>query len=194
MENLKRELSLGGSSLKGVQREVKSMGATTAETSLTRADSGALILLDSTAAQIQVINLPTVLAADVGMSYEFVVLATGNGGAAGSYTINTGGHASDATATPTKGYDDFIGTLNVVDTAAVTAADKTVVTPAGGEGAMVLADNTANAGIAVGTHFRCTAVAASTIGTAGGNTWLIEGRILTADATGFVTAALFTAP
>ena len=180
--------------LKGQHRQLINMGATTAETNLGAADSGALVLLDGTASQIQVINLPTVTADMVGIFYDFNIRTIGNSGAAGSYTINTGGHATDASATPTKGYDDFIGLLTVVDTSAVTASDKTNIVPAAGEGALILADDTTNGAVAVGSQFRCTAVAASTIGTAGGNTWLIEGVLTSADATGFVTTNVFTAP
>ena len=152
-----------------------------------------LVNLGGTASQIQVLNLPTVKPEDVGIYYDFIVTAIGNSGAAGSYTINTGGHATDPSSA-TKGYDDFIGTIKVLDNAAYTTADKTNCVPAGGEGALILADDTSNAVVAVGSSFRLTAVAASTIGTAAANVWLIEGTLMSAQATGFVTGALFTAP
>ena len=139
------------------------------------------------------INLPTIKPADVGTVYEFYVNIIGNSGAAGSYTINTGGHATDSDSR-TAGYDDFIGLLTVVDTVAYTSGDKSNVIPASAEGTLVLADDTTNAVVAVGTNFTCTAVAASDIGTASSNVWLIRGQIMTADATGFVTTALFTGP
>jgi hypothetical protein len=175
-----------------IKRNVISMGATTAETSLTAAQTGSLIVLNSTASQIQVINLPTILPEDIGTYYDFCVTVIGNSGAAGSYTINTGGHATDPSSA-TKGYDDFIGTLAVLDGAAEAAADKTSVLPASGEGTMVLADDTTNANIAVGANFRLTAVGASVIGTASSDVWLCSGLLL-GEATGFVTTNLFTAP
>ena len=176
------------------KRKVYYSVAQTAAKSLSTDDSGMLIVLGSTVAQIQVFNLPTITDADLGTYFDFVVTTIGNSGAAGSYTINTGGSATSATATPTAGYDDFIGTLTVTDTAAVVASDKTNVVPAAGEGTLVLALDTSNATLAVGCDFRVTAVAASTIGTASGNTWLVTGNLMAADAGGFVTGALFTAP
>jgi hypothetical protein len=187
-------LSVGGE-LYGGKREILSLGATTAETNLSVAQSGALMLLDGTASQIQVINLPTITSADIGTYYDFNVLAIGNSGAAGSYTINTGGHATDVTTgnSRTAGYDDFIGVLRVVDNVATTTADKSNIVPAGGEGAFIIADDTTNGVLGLGSSFRATAVAASTT-TAAANVWLLEGRLFTAEATGFVTTNVFTAP
>ena len=178
-----------------VKRPIIKMGATTAETDLTAAQSGSLIVLNSTASQLQVINLPTVKSCEEGIYYDFVVTVIGNSAAAGSYTINTGGHATSS-GSATKGYDDFVGVLKVVDTSlpAMPADDASNAIPASGEGSLVLADDTSNAVVAIGSHFRITAVAASTIGTASGNTWHIDGTLCTAQATGFVTGALFTAP
>ena len=178
-----------------IRRNVIAMGATTAETTLTVAQTGSLINLNGTAAQIQVINLPTIRGKDVGTWYEFVVTAIGNSGAAGSYTINTGGHATDPDSA-TAGYDDIIGVVSIVDTSlpAMPADDASNAIPASGEGTMILADDTGNAVIALGSHFRMTAVIASPIGTASGNVWHIDGTLCTSQATGFVTGALFTAP
>ena len=186
------DLIIGEKGIAYPRRNVISMGATTAETSLTAAQSGSLIVLNSTAAQIQVINLPTVKPQNVGVYYDFVVTVIGNSAAAGSYTINTGGHATDWDSA-TKGYDDFVGTLAVLDGAAEAAGDKTAVLPASGEGTLVLADDTTNANIAVGASFRLTAILASTIGTASADVWLCSGLLL-GEATGFVTTNLFTAP
>ena len=176
-----------------IKRNVITSGATTSATSLTAAQSGSLVVLGSTVAQIQVFNLPTVKPVDVGIYYDFVVTIAGNSGAAGSYTINTGGHATDENSS-TAGYDDFVGTIKVLDNAAYTTADKSNCVPAGGEGALILADDTSNAVIAVGSSFRLTAISESTIGTAAANVWLIDGTLMSAQATGFVTGALFTAP
>ena len=178
-----------------IQRNVIAMGGTTAETDLTAAQSGSLINLNSTASQIQVINLPTIKSGDVGTWYEFVVTVIGNSAAAGSYTINTGGHATDPDSA-TKGYDDIIGVVSIADTSlpAMPADDASNAVPAAGEGTMVLADNTSNAIIAIGSHFRLTALISSPIGTASGNVWQIDGTLCTSQATGFVTGALFTAP
>ena len=178
------------------KRKVYYSVAQTSEKNLSTDDSGMLVVLGSTASQIQVFNLPTITDADLGTYFDFVVTVTGNSAAAGSYTINTGGSATSATATPTKGYDDFIGTLRVKDNSAINphATEATNIVPAGGEGTLVLADDTTNGVIAVGSNFRVTAIAASTIGTASGNTWLVTGLLMTAQATAFVTTAVFTAP
>ena len=180
-----------------IKRNVISMGATTAVTTLSVAQSGSLINLNGTAAQIQVINLPTILDKDVGTCYEFIVTAIGNSGAAGSYTINTGGHATDNSGdSATIGYDDYhpASTLSIAEPTIVATGDKLTVLPSAGDGTMVLADNTAVALIALGSNFRMTAVAESTIGTASGNVWFVEGILYTSQATGFVTTNLFTAP
>ena len=176
-----------------IQRNVISLGATTAETDLTAAQSGSLIVLNGTPSQIQVINLPTIKDGDVGTYFEFIVTVIGNSAAAGSYTINTGGHASDPDSA-TKGYDDFVGTLKIVDNVAVTTADKSNIVPAGGEGALIIADDTTNGVADVGTSFTLTAIVPSTIGTAAANVWLIDGTMMTAQATSFVTTNVFTAP
>ena len=176
-----------------IKRNVISMGATTAETSLTAAQSGSLIVLNGTPSQIQVINLPTIKPGEVGTYFEFIVTVIGNSAAAGSYTINTGGHASDPDSA-TKGYDDFVGTLKIVDNVAVTTADKSNIVPAGGEGALIIADDTTNGVADVGTSFTLTAIVPSTIGTAAANVWLIDGTMMTAQATSFVTTNVFTAP
>ena len=176
-----------------IKRNVISMGATTDETDLTAAQSGSLVVLNSTASQIQVINLPTIKSGQVGTWFEFIITIIGNSAAAGSYTINTGGHATDPESA-TKGYDDFVGTLTIVDNVAVTTADKSNIVPASGEGALVLADDTTNGVADVGSSFRLIAIAESTIGTAAANVWLVDGNIMTAQATSFVTTNVFTAP
>ena len=187
------DLLIGDNGEAFIKRNVISMGAETDETDLTVAQTGSLIVLNSTASQIQVINLPTILPGDVGTYYEFIVTVIGNSAAAGSYTINTGGHASDP-SDATKGYDDFVGTMKIVDNVAVTTADKSNIVPAGGEGALIIADDTTNGVADVGTSFRLIAIAASTIGTAAANVWLVDGTMMTAQATSFVTTAVFTAP
>ena len=170
--------------------------AQTAAKTLTTDDSGTLIILASTAAQIQVFNLPTIPDATyLGTFFDFVVTVTGNSGAAGSYTINTGGNATDLTAAPTAGYDDFhLGSkLLIAEPTIVATSDKLLVSPTNGDGTMILAANTSVAPIATGTTFRMTAVAASNT-TASTDVWLIEGTLMTTEATGFVTTNLFTAP
>ena len=187
------DLLIGDNGEAFIKRNVISMGAETDETDLTVAQTGSLIVLNSTASQIQVINLPTILPGDVGTYYEFIVTVIGNSAAAGSYTINTGGHATDPSSA-TKGYDDFVGTMKIVDNVAVTTADKSNIVPAGGEGALIIADDTSNGVADVGTSFRLIAIAASTIGTAAANVWLVDGTMMTAQATSFVTTNVFTAP
>ena len=176
-----------------IKRNVISIIAQTAETDLTAAQTGSLIVLAGTPSQIQVLNLPTVKPENVGIYYDFVVTVIGNSAAAGSYTINTGGHATDPDSA-TAGYDDFVGPLKIVDNVAVTTADKSNIVPAGGEGALIIADDTTNGVADVGTSFTLTAIAASTIGTAAANVWLIDGTMMTAQATSFVTTNVFTAP
>ena len=189
------DLIIGENGVSYPRRNVITSGATTDATTLTTAESGSLIILGSTVAQIQVFNLPTILAKDVGVYFDFLVTVAGNSGAAGSYTINTGGHATDGSGdSATIGYDDYIGVLKVVDNVAVTTADKSNIIPDSGDGTLVLADDTTNGVIAVGSKFRFTAVAASTIGTASGDTWLVDGTLMSAQATGFVTTNLTTAP
>jgi hypothetical protein len=156
-------------------------------------ESGALIVLGSTASQIQIIGLPTITAKNIGVYYDFVVTITGNSGAAGSYTINSGGHASSS-ALRTAGYDDIFGQLSVDDYAATANADKSSINFDSGDGTIVLAENTSNGTIAVGTHFRLTAVTASVIGSAGTDVWLAQGVLVTKDATSFVDDAITTAP
>ena len=189
------DLLIGDNGEAFVKRNVISLGAETGETDLTVALTGSLVNLNGTASQIQVINLPTILPGDVGTNFEFIVTAIGNSGAAGSYTINTGGHASDPSSA-TKGYDDWhpASTLSIAEPTIVATADKLTVLPSAGDGAMILADNTTVAPIALGSNFRMTAVAASTIGTAAANVWYLEGILFTSQATGFVTTNLFTAP
>ena len=68
------DLLIGDNGEAFIKRNVISMGATTDETDLTVAQTGSLIVLNSTASQIQVINLPTILPQDVGTYYEFIVL------------------------------------------------------------------------------------------------------------------------
>jgi len=159
--------------------------------------SGSLILLNGApAARTQVINLPTITAADLGTYYDFIVTVIGAVGAnSGAYTISTGGHPTNLALAATPSTDDFIGTLHVIEADGVSVAtDAYAVTPAVGEGTMNLANNTTNGDAVVGSSFRCTAVSPS-IAAAGGGTdvWLLTGLLLTTQATGFVTTALFSA-
>ena len=180
-----------------IKRNVISLGAETDATTLTTALTGSLVNLNGTASQIQVVNLPTITTNDVGTYYDFIVTAIGNSAAAGSYTINTGGHASDSSGdSATIGYDDFhpASTLFVSAAVMVAEADKASVLPSSGDGTMILADDTSVAPLSLGCNFRMTAVAESTIGTAAANVWYVEGVLFTSQATGFVTTNLFTAP
>ena len=176
----------------GGKRNIINITAQTAETNLSVKDSGALIMLSGTPSQIQVINLPTIKPEDVGTTYEFYVAVIGNGSAPGSYTINTGGHATDSDSR-TAGYDDFIGLLRVIDATEYTATDTTNAVPGSGDGTLVLANDTTNGEVKVGSCFTCTAVAASDIGTASSDVWLVQG-VMIGDAAGWVTTALFTPP
>jgi len=177
------------------KRNVITTGAATEAINLNVEQSGSLVNLAGTASQIQVINLPTITAADIGTYYDFVVTVSGASGAAGSYTINTGGHATSALSR-TAGYDDFIGTVLVAETTDVltAAGDALAVTPAAGEGTLVIASDTANGGVIVNSYCRVTAIIASTIGVAAANVWHISGLFRCAEATSYVTTAIFTAP
>ena len=180
-----------------IKRNVISLGAETSATTLTTALTGSLVNLNGTASQIQVVNLPTITTNDVGTYYDFIVTAIGNSGAAGSYTINTGGHASDSSGdSATIGYDDYhpASTLLIAEPTIVATADKLTVLPSSGDGTMILADDTTVGLLSLGCNFRMTAIAESTIGTAAANVWFIDGILFTSEATGFVTTNLFTAP
>jgi hypothetical protein len=180
-----------GSGVTGLlRRNIIEVGAN-ASTTLTTAQSGALVLLNGTVADA-VVQLPYITSNDVGVYYDFHQLTEGNSTAAGSHLIKTGGHATDTSGdSNTAAYDDFIGMVLVVDPVAVIASDKTNAVPGADEGVFDLALDTANGAAGIGTRFRCTAVAASTT-VAGANVWLIEGIVM-GEATGWVTTALFTA-
>ena len=179
--------------VQGRRRLVITTGAATTARDLTVDESGALIVLGSTASQIQIIGLPTITAKNIVVYYDFVVTITGNSGDAGSYTIKTGGHATSS-ALRTDSYDDIFGQLSVDDASATAADDKSSITFDDGDGTFVLAADTSNGAIAVGTHFRLTAVTASVIGSAGTDVWLAQGVLVTKDATSFVDDAITTAP
>ncbi len=72
LENLKRELSLNNSTLKGIQRGLaNSATAITADTDLSQTDTGNLVLIDASASGNFTITLPGAVA---GMTFEFVTI------------------------------------------------------------------------------------------------------------------------
>ena len=181
-----------GSGVTGLlRRNIIEVGAN-ATTTLTTAQSGALVLLNSTVSGEATVQLPYITSNDIGVYYDFHMLTEGNNGNAGDHKVVTGGHATDTSgASNTAAYDDFIGMLLVTDPAASAAADKTNAIPAADKGTLNLALNSVNAAAGIGTKFRCTAVTNSTT-TANANVWLIEGTVM-GEATGFLTGGLFTA-
>jgi len=188
-----QNLEVGGIMISG-KRKVYNKPKATAEKTFTTADSGTLVVLGSTQGQIQVFNLPTIAtAADLGTYFDFIVTVSGAGGSAGSYTINTGGSNTDPPGAPTKGYDDFIGVLDVVDSVDFThpADAASNIIPSPGEGTLVLALDNTNGTLGASTHFRVTAVDISTT-TAGANVWFIQGTFVTTQAAGLVTDNIFT--
>ena len=82
----------------------------------------------------------------------------------------------------------------VAEPTIVATADALVVSPAASEGAMILADNTTNAVLKVGTKFKMVAIKASVIGTANTDVCMVDGILQTSQATSFATTNLFTAP
>ena len=143
--------------------------------------SGALINLAPSDTGVSV-GLPTIKAADIGTYYDFIVTVDTSTNTA---TVTTGGHASDDTSR-TAAYDDFIGGLNQLSSAALTAAGSSEaavfrVPMADGDGTLVFDENLANNTAQIGTHFRATAIIASDIGTASANVWFIEGTLVVDD-------------
>lgn len=72
LENLKRELSMGNTKFVGTSRGIGNDGsAITADTTLTVADSGKLILIDASSSGNFTITLPT---AEAGLEFEFLTI------------------------------------------------------------------------------------------------------------------------
>ena len=97
IENLKRELSLGGSTLVGAKKKLISCGNTT--TTLTADDSGAICILDNSAASTIVLPAP-----QVGLEFTVITVVS----AAANHTIKTN----------TLNTDGFLGGVTVSSTTA----------------------------------------------------------------------------
>jgi hypothetical protein len=170
IENLKRELALGGSQLKGVQCVVDTI---TADKTLTEADSGTYYMLDAADETAAVsITLPVLSADILGTHYTFTVTDPSNLG----FLIKTGD------LTDTSG-DMFVGYLMLgADQAGDTsgAANGRCVVPGANDAVIHLDANLADSGGNIGTTIKCTAVTATR--------WSVEGVVITADANADGTA------
>ena len=170
MENLKRELALGGSRLNGLQREVISQNTSFGgggPHALTVSQSGSLILLDKD--EGTALQLPAITAADIGTTYTFVETL-----------------ASNNLRSVVTQYDDdcIIGGFAMPFDAAL-AADGGHV----GHKAIVVGDaivrlqfddNATEGGGAVGACITVTAIAAGNTGAGGGDkaVWVVEGQMV----------------
>lgn len=164
LENLKRELALGGSVLKGSQCVVDTI---TASKTLTEDDSNTFYLLDAADETAAVtITLPTLSAALVGTHYTFAVKDPSDLG----FLIQTGD------LTDTTG-DMYIGGV-ILSSDAVSSTSNApngrIVAPGANDAVIHLDGNLANSGGEVGTTIKCTAVSATN--------WYVEGVVVTDDA------------
>ena len=80
IENLKRELSMAGSTWKGARRPVVTLadaGAATAiRTAITAAESGTVFTVPALTSGTQTITLPALATSTIGCTYTFVMVAT----------------------------------------------------------------------------------------------------------------------
>jgi len=169
IQNLKRELTMGGTTLQGTRRKVlRSSNFTSNAYTLTAADSGAVVLLDEDAAIA--ITMPAVTSADVGITY-LIMVTVGN---------NTG-------QTITTAYDNdyWVGGVGNLTTAAENGSKPFVV--AGATNTIIALDgNLADGAGAVGSWVRLTAVLTGNTAAGGGAklVWLVEGVLGNGDANG----------
>ncbi len=140
MENLKRELDLGGSSLKGVRNaDVTVRSATTAH-DLTATASDATIVY--TGAQAGAITLPQATAANAGMVIKIIFGANASG------TEFKLGFANG-------GSTKMIGTVSLCDFDSSAAPDQTALV-ANAKCIIIDSDDNAHAGGAIGSHYTFT--------------------------------------
>lgn len=170
----------------GYRRNVITLNTTT-DRVLTVAESGSLININNSSNVLIVVGLPTIEAGNVGTFYEFVLTGVSNGDTSNlnnkQIHIRTGGHATTINeANRTPNYDDFIGGLNQLESTNVAASDVQYITPSNGDGELVFDSDLLNNLAQAGTHFRCTAIAASTT-IASTDVWLLEGTLIVSDGT-----------
>jgi hypothetical protein len=169
IENMKRELSLGGSTLSGLKREVirqtTATGWNDSAYSLTISQSGALILFDKDEATT--VTLPAITSSDLGTTFAFletiasntarkVQSAYDNDYLIGGVALNFDGASTDST-----------GTYAFIKAGAT-------------ERAITFDDNIANGAGGVGSVITVTAVLAGNTGAGGGSkfVWAIEGTMV----------------
>ena len=176
IENLKRDLAMGGSTLNGTRREVlRASDFTSNAYTLTVANSGAVILLDQDAADA--ITMPKVTSTDIGVSYLIIQTVAGN-----------------TAKTITTAYDNdyWVGGVANLPTAAEAGA-KVFVAAGATDTIITFDDNLQNGAGSVGAWVRLTAVLTGNTADGGGAklVWLVEGVMGTADPNGNGTA-IFT--
>ena len=171
MENLKRDLAMGGANLSGVNQEVirqtTADGWNDAAVTLTVAQSGALILLDKDEATT--VTLPAITSADIGVNYTFVEAL-----------------ASDNLRSIITAYDDdcIIGGFGLHFDGASTDSTGTIAFKSIVVGDAIVRfkfdDNLANGGGGVGSTIKLTAIAAGNTGAGGGDkaAWLLTGNVV----------------
>ncbi|MAF26050.1 hypothetical protein CL634_10835 [bacterium] len=160
-ENLKRDLAMGGSSLRGTRRKVLRQTVFGAARTLTVAESGALILLDEDA--VTNITLPIITSSDyIGVSYEFLE------------TVVSDNARGIHTSWPA---DHFVGGVsNLFDAAGDTDVLVTFVSAGATDTTIRVDDNLANCGGGLGTNFTVTAIAARPLTTdPAALVWLVQG-------------------
>tara|TARA_Y100000310_G_scaffold256487_1_gene264305 strand:+ start:233 stop:814 length:582 start_codon:yes stop_codon:yes gene_type:complete len=178
-ENLKRDLAMGGSSLRGTRRKVLRQTVFGAARTLTVAESGALILLDEDA--VTNITLPIITSSDyIGVSYEFLE------------TVVSDNARGIHTSWPA---DHFVGGVsNLFDAAGDTDVLVTFVSAGATDTIITLGDdNLANAGGGLGANVTLTAVLTGNVANGGGAklVWAVTGTKIAQAATD-TGAAFFT--
>jgi hypothetical protein len=142
---------------------------------LTRNDTGKVILLDEDAATT--ITMPAVTTADIGITYTIIETV-----------------ASDADRTINTAYNNDYWVGGVANlTTAVEAGSKPFVVAAATNTQITFDDNLQNGAGALGSYVRLTAILAGNTEAGGGAklVWLVEGAMGTADPNG-TGAAIFT--
>ena len=165
IENLKRDLALGGSTLSGARKEVLRQTVFTTSKTLTVAESGAVILLDKNEATT--ITLPAITASDIGVHYHIIETV-----------------ASDLLRKIVTAYnnDYFVGGVTNSFDAAKTDGSTgglAFVSTSGTDTTITLADdNLANAGGGLGANITLTAVLAGNTEAGGGAklVWAVTGN------------------
>ena len=147
--------------------KVGGMRDITASITLTNADSGSVLALNSTSALT--VTLPTDANCDIGCHYKFIVQTTNDN----AYTISTGDNAD-------SGGDDFVGGVILAST---TAGFGHAVVPAANDCNIILDGNLADTGGEKGSWIDVTKIAP--------DEWMVQGCFYSDDADTDGTA-LFT--